>query len=103
MSLDEAAKKHIKKPQKQARTSNRFIEALKDATVESLEQSAYDHAAVIVTARDGNLDFLRNISGGHREVLKTLASKEVEEKQIRRIIHPKRNLQSSKLTSPNYL
>ncbi|KAI4864219.1 hypothetical protein F4820DRAFT_346716 [Hypoxylon rubiginosum] len=89
--LYKTVEKRIGKLQKLARDSQRFIDAHKDgrgaidrdrllASAESMEQSVFDHAAVIIAAKQGNLDFLRNISDDHREALGALESKEIEER-----------------------
>ncbi|KAI6083292.1 hypothetical protein F4821DRAFT_263028 [Hypoxylon rubiginosum] len=89
--LDDIIQRRFKRLQKQAEEGQRFIDNLKDDTgainrrqllkaTESLEQSIFDHAVLIVGAKEGNAEFIRRLSNDHRAALGILESKSVEDR-----------------------
>ncbi|KAI1774832.1 hypothetical protein F4818DRAFT_451830 [Hypoxylon cercidicola] len=89
--VDNGMKRRFRMLQRQADESQQFVERLNNdsgaidptpllAAVESLQQSVFDHALLLVTARQGDVDFIRGISDDHRTALGILERKSVEER-----------------------
>ncbi|KAI1410065.1 hypothetical protein F5Y13DRAFT_202690 [Hypoxylon sp. FL1857] len=74
----------------QSGAANEFMARLRDndgqiirddliESVTDLEQAVYDHALMLVTAFEGDLNFLRNVSDDHRQAIGILERKSIED------------------------
>ncbi|KAG4224153.1 hypothetical protein PC116_g27387 [Phytophthora cactorum] len=102
--LDEDLKKRRESLQKQAAAADEFLAKLKDSSgainrqklidsLTSLNQSIYQHALLVVAAKKDNLDFIRNISPGHRAALGIFDHRSIEDRLYNDIAQKDRDIE----------